>query len=800
MKKIFTLFLSILIYNISFAQVTPKMKLNPYDKPILSDKVIMSGDEALSNLMINPNPTTVALRIAAATETLIGTTTYDLQSNGSVMDRIIRHSGGEMSAAWTMSQLYSNTYTDRGTGYVYFDGASWGPMPSARIENSRCGWPTMLITGSGKEMVAAHNTDNSYFQLTECASGLGTCNGNGAWGTDQPLFQDPATGLYRDLVWNRTAVGGIQDETLHMIGVTAPTGLAGTLWNGMDGALLYFRSQDEGVTWDIVDLQLPTLDTSNFLRFGGDSYAIDANGETVVIAVFNDFADSFIMKSTNNGTNWTKTNFIDFPVDKYAADDGLDLDNNGVFDMVYSTDNYGTVILDNANVAHIFTGNMRYLDDDLTDGNYSWFPLTNGLLYWNETMGADITPPYPHPNDTDMWYSDAVKVIAQAKDLNCDNMVAGIDSSGGYALYYSSLASFPSAGITTSGDLYVTFSAYTENADDGTQVFRHVNIVRSTDGGSTWSEPIDITPQLMFNGMQECVFASMVQEVDNKVRLTYQKDFYPGLAVRGDEDLIDLNEIIYLELDIASETWCDRLGCTDSTASNYDPNADCDDGCCVYGLAYECVGGNCVQDPNGSYSSLTACQAACVIAASWDCDPTFGCYDPGTGNGQYSTQTSCDSACVIASWDCDASSNSCYDPGTGNGQYPSLSLCQAACGVQPSWECDIVTGCYDPGNGGGMYSTLAACQAVCVSTNISENNQSFLIYPNPSNGTITVDFAENKKHIVTIKNLVGQEVYSNIYFSSSTGKIDISSYEKGVYLITIKDEAMNNYINKIVLE
>ncbi len=41
----------------------------------------------------------------------------------------------------------------------------------------------------------------------------------------------------------------------------------------------------------------------------------------------------------------------------------------------------------------------------------------------------------------------------------------------------------------------------------------------------------------------------MDENVDDKIRLIYQKDFEPGLAVRGDEDIIDMNEIRYLELD-----------------------------------------------------------------------------------------------------------------------------------------------------------------------------------------------------------------------------------------------------------
>ena len=39
--------------------------------------------------------------------------------------------------------------------------------------------------------------------------------------------------------------------------------------------------------------------------------------------------------------------------------------------------------------------------------------------------------------------------------------------------------------------------------------------------------------------------------VDDKIRIAYQKDFEPGLAVRGDEDMVDNNDIIYLEIDTA---------------------------------------------------------------------------------------------------------------------------------------------------------------------------------------------------------------------------------------------------------
>ena len=37
--------------------------------------------------------------------------------------------------------------------------------------------------------------------------------------------------------------------------------------------------------------------------------------------------------------------------------------------------------------------------------------------------------------------------------------------------------------------------------------------------------------------------------IDDKLQIVYQLDFEPGLAVRGDEDMVDNNDIVYLEID-----------------------------------------------------------------------------------------------------------------------------------------------------------------------------------------------------------------------------------------------------------
>jgi hypothetical protein len=290
-----------------------------------------------------------------------------------------------------------------------------------------------------------------------------------------------------------------------MIGLTAAASFGGTPFNGLDGALVYYRSQDGGTTWDITDMQLPGMDTSMYNGMNGDVYAIAAQDSIVVVSYFDSWGDSYIVKSTANGDSatWTKTTFLDFPVDKYAMDDGLDLDNDDTLDMVYSTDNYGALILDDNGDAHVFYGIMSYIDDDLSDAASSWFPATNGIAYWNESFGADTTPAVVQ--DTSLWYSNMMNEhwIVEAPDLNNDGQVAGIDSVGGYALYYASRASMPNAGLDAGGNIWLSFSAYTETADNGAQVFRHIYVTKSEDGGATWKTPVNVTPHDSWNGMQE---------------------------------------------------------------------------------------------------------------------------------------------------------------------------------------------------------------------------------------------------------------------------------------------------------
>ncbi len=71
-----------------------------------------------------PNPMVKASAFPPEEEQ-IGDTRYDDQANASIQNRIYLYDDGTIGAAWTRA-LVDGTWTDRGTGYNYFDGNLWG--------------------------------------------------------------------------------------------------------------------------------------------------------------------------------------------------------------------------------------------------------------------------------------------------------------------------------------------------------------------------------------------------------------------------------------------------------------------------------------------------------------------------------------------------------------------------------------------------------------------------------------------------------------------------------------------------
>jgi hypothetical protein len=520
MKKLCTsIFLLALFGAVNSQQTNPLIPAEKATQSALKSKVMGTGLEVLPPTQESADkPANNATQKSIYTEWIVGNTYYDLQSNSSVMPRL-SNLDGDMAGVFTMSSQPSG-YTDRGTGYAVSTNEFWSESPTERIESIRTGWPSLLQLGDGSEVVISHDFPTQLVLLKRAQTGTG------AW-TESILTHNVPEGIS----WNRAVAGGSDGNTIHLIAITMPganqTAEPPLTYQGLDGALLYSRSQDGGETWDIDNLVIPGIDSTFFIGFSADQYAIHARGNKVAIASFDDFADSFVLISEDNGDTWTKKTLVDFPVDLYTGDDFIiDLDEDLLADTLYNTDNSGAVFIDNDGITHVTWGNMYYLDDVLGDDQWSYFPFTDGLAYWNESM------------EENTW-----ETIALSQDLDENEVLDIID----VGLYFMSLTSMPQIAEDASGNLYVSYSGIVESHSTGSQNFRHLHIVKSSDGGTSWTEPVDCTPDLDFIGLEN-VFASMSPVVDDYVHLLFQRDDEPGLAVRGDLDPPTFNDIVYFRI------------------------------------------------------------------------------------------------------------------------------------------------------------------------------------------------------------------------------------------------------------
>lgn len=529
MKKYLLIGMAFGIGSSAFAQRTYNgpMSITPQKLPAHATKLrapitpevgaIDSFESFVNKLGTKPK---AAPQNKAFTSSVIGITEYQMQTNAAICNRVILNPDATISTAWTFAA--DPAWNDRGTGYNYFDGTSWLPAPGVRVESVRTGFTNIGVTGSGAEVIVAHEASNIHVASRPV-------KGTGTWSEQALGFPD---------VWSRLAVGGSAKNTLHVISQT--TGVGTTPYMGQDGAIAYSRSLDGGATWDKLRTVIPQIDSASYLGFGGDSYAIDAKGDTIVIVAGGFDVDVVMIKSIDNGNSWTKTIVKNFGIVKFDPATMI-TDTNGdlVADTIETSDASVAVTLDNNGMAHVFYGRMRVICDDPGTGTgqgLSYFPYTDGVMYWNEmTAGTPV-------------------MIAGVLDLNSDGIMnVYSDPTGavlGVGTFQRSLSSFPNAGVDATGKLFLTYSAVCEcinDAGEGYDVmnntlngptqgksFRHQYVMRSDDNGANWCAPIDIT-QPDFNNSaydyHEGVYGALAKDVDGFVHAVVQDDQAPGHGV-----------------------------------------------------------------------------------------------------------------------------------------------------------------------------------------------------------------------------------------------------------------------------
>lgn len=456
---------------------------------------------------------------AAPSETLIGTTWYDFQSNASLNNRFYRYEDGTMAAVYTMG-FESSTFPDRGTGYNYYNGTEWGPAATSRIESLRTGWPSYSPLAEGGELVLCHNyPTNLVYNVRDAV-------GTGAW-TESTYIGSTGPDA---LAWPRMVVGGPDMLGVHLLANSYDP------YMGMNSALVYSYSSDGGASWEVENVLLEGMGPDDYLEIGGDEYVFAyPEGSTMAFLCASAWYDLFIMKSTDNGDTWDKIVVWEHPYPFFDF-------NATITDTFFCVDNSANIAIDKNGKCHVVFGINRVLHDEVGT-TYSLFPYVDGVGYWNEDMepfsddlDALAPPQYGYENSEMI---EDVNYIGYMQDVDGDGEITLTDD----IYFYRQLgpSTMPTITVDESNQIFVLFSSTTETYFNDTYNYKH--IWARAYANTVWGEFYDLTGDIV-HIFDECVFPVVAHTSDDHVHYIYQADITMGTAV-DDDHAYQENRIYY---------------------------------------------------------------------------------------------------------------------------------------------------------------------------------------------------------------------------------------------------------------
>ena len=551
MKKILLAVTAFFLINAMFAQDVAKTRnMNT----VAMKKTFVTGREEAAPEQVMP-------MVRVTSRNFIGTTYYDLQTNGSMANKVIAHNDGTISAVWTTN---GSTASTRGTGYNYFNGTNWinAATSTDRIENVRTGWGTMTCVGDA-EIMAAHNGSTALV--------IGVCpqKGTNNWTFTTLVGPEAVNGSQTStcLLWPSLASSG---NIIHLIACTESD--AGYLYQGIQTCLLYYRgtfnASDNTITWEQPRI-VGNVTASEVSQFSGDAYAIAAKNNTVAIVSAATSSDVFLWKSTDNGVNFTKSTVFQHPYPGFNEATTL------VVDTPYVSDGSCAVAIDNNGKAHVAFGITRMLNDATGDDSWSYFPGVVGMLYWNENQ-----QPILNSNATTLEPENiaaAGYTVIKRSDLNNDG--GAYWSAGDVELpsYGVTAVSMPQI-ITEGNNVYLVFAEILDWPFldvNSVMYYRGVFATKSTDGGNNfgdkswlsynkdcyyvydwgWAQDTGYT----ISDMSEYIYAEgesvypavAANIVNGKIVMTWQQDYNAGSEIKENSSAMAQNEsnIFFLSID-----------------------------------------------------------------------------------------------------------------------------------------------------------------------------------------------------------------------------------------------------------
>jgi len=487
----------------------------------VSQKVnFINPTDEVVDVEIVPNPYVSNYREIVGEE-ITGKSFYDLQSNAALSNRIHVYTDETIGAVWTRGVEGAPGFSGRGTGYNFFDGYVWSDMPDTRVEDERTGWPSYAPLGENGEIIVAHLDDGLKFSTRQQ-------KGQGNW-TYQTLASPPQIRL----VWPRMITAGENNTSIHLLVNSYHP------YEGQERAMLYYRSVDGGTNWDIEAEIIEGTGSDYYSQINTDNYvwAEPRDGVIAFLVASTWYNDLFMMKSTDNGDTWEKTIIWEHPYPFF--DWGV------MTDEFYAVDNSASITLDLEGNAHVVFGITRAMN------NGSWnnfFPYTDGIGYWNETMPTfsnNLNALSPYPDDPESELIENYSLVGWTQDVDGNGEINFLDDLMSYRQL--GISTMPSVAVDEFGIVYIAYASTTESFGNSIYNFKHIWI-RKRDANGNWGAFEDLNSGILHR-LDECVYPVVAQHVSmdrHSIFYFYQADSIPGLALNDDHVYIE-NRMIVVE-------------------------------------------------------------------------------------------------------------------------------------------------------------------------------------------------------------------------------------------------------------
>lgn len=364
MKKTLTTTLLIWAVLSSFAQLN-----RAFIPEELFDHIETNTFQFPENLLEESERWKMAQLEGEFTDDFLGNTYHDLQTLGAHRQQIYEYPDGYTATVWTKTDYYLNYTFDNvipGTIYNYKtqDNEEWLPIEgnASKIEDMYSRFPSYAPYGESGEVIASqqNNGINIYTRPNR---------GEGEW---EHHLLEPSDGV-PSLKYPHMVTSGMNHEYIHVVAVTD------TLYNGQKSALLYFRSQDGGQTWDKHNIILDGTGPDSYTAIHADNYCWAVKDNKLALVVSSPWLDMFYLESEDNGDSWEKNMVWEHPYPMF------DFEATIIENTVWSPDGSLDAIYDETGKLHLTFGLARVKHPE-TGYDYIYFPWTDGIVYWNESF------------------------------------------------------------------------------------------------------------------------------------------------------------------------------------------------------------------------------------------------------------------------------------------------------------------------------------------------------------------------------------------------------------------------------